>query len=96
MMDVPRLQIELYGRLFVEMIKAGIIPVDMVQRMRADFQRSSDIAERDVDQQHFNDLAMLAETLLMRSDFDVIGDIAHETRGRFRVIQGIDGGNEDT
>lgn len=94
-MDLPRLQLELYGRLFVEMMKAGIIPADMVQRMLADFQRSADLAKRDEDQQHFADMALLAETLLMRAELDVVGDIAHEARSRFRVIQGIDGGNGD-
>jgi len=91
--DIPRLQSELYGRLFVEMIKQGIIPESLIEAMHAEFEHLGDLATRDADKQHYEGLAAMAATLLARAELDTAEEAAKDARSRFRVISG-DGGNK--
>lgn len=95
-MDIHRLQHELYGRLFVQMVKRGIIPEAMIEAMYDEFAHLGELATRDEDRAHFEGLAQLTALLLTRADVDPAGDAAGIARSRFRVVEGGDGGNSPT
>lgn len=93
-------EIELYGRIIVQLIARGIIPEEMVEDMRDDFADLSEASSRPEDKAHYKEMSDRAGLLLGRASippFDpqaFADEQAQQARARFRVI--ANGGNSET
>jgi hypothetical protein len=98
-MSDSRIEMELYGRIFVQLLKAGAIPASIIEQMYAEFDELAKIATRQTDIDHFKALADRASMLLARVDMDLgspADAAAKDARARFRVVSNDDGGNTAT
>lgn len=92
-------ELELYGRIIVQLIARGIIPESLVADMEEEFSELASAASREEDRAHYSEMASRAGLLVGRSRLELPNERemadseARKARSRFRVIAKPDGGN---